>query len=126
MPLLGPDGTPLSEQTPAGSEPVPDTGPIPCVTAYVLYMLPDGKWQVADDLNVPLVPERKPHGDDFTAGASVVLRDVQTSEVANIVIPNVAQAVINGQMQLARHAMDQRQNEVALRQMQADQARGAR
>lgn len=87
MPLLGPDGQPLSEVPPANAEPVPEpTGPIECITAFVVYQLPNGLWQVATDLDVPLVPQREAHGDDLTAGCSTTLRDTQTREVVQQIV----------------------------------------
>lgn len=81
-----------------GTAEVVPAEPLPCVTAFIIYMLPDGRWQVSTDLDVPLVPERKPHGDDFTSGCATTMRDVATQETvqaaASIIIPNVAQTIL--------------------------------
>lgn len=104
MPLLGPNGQPvptpeaLADAHAAledGTAEEAPAGPLPCVTAFVVYMLPDGRWQVSDDLDVPLVPDRTAHGDDYTAGCATVMRDVQTQEfgqVMNVVGQGVVQA----------------------------------
>ena len=126
MPLLGPNGQPLSEAPPAGAEPVPESGPVQCVTAFIAYQTPDGKWSLSDDLNIPLVPSRKPHNDDYTAGCSVVLRDVQTHEMANVVIPNTAQMVVNAQMQMAQQAREQFETAQVRAKMEAEKVRAAR
>lgn len=72
---------------------------LPCVTAFIVYQLPDGRWQVSDDLDAPLVPERKPHADDMTSGCSTTLRDVQTQEViavmAGAIGPSIVQNTVN-------------------------------
>ena len=139
MPLLGPDGvTPLSEVPPPDAEPVPDEtaapGPIECQTAFVIYLLPDGQWQVSDDLDIPLVPARKPHGDDFTSACATTMRDVATRETAlllqqqvNVIVPNVAQAVIQTQMAMAKQAKEQFEAQAIAAKLEKDkQARGGR
>lgn len=86
-------------------------GPLPCITAFVVYQLPDGRWQIADDLDVPLVPERKPHGDDFTSGCATALRDVQTQEFAAIMAqaigPSIIQNTVNNVLNNLPKAMMQ-------------------
>lgn len=132
MPLLGPDGRPLSEEPPETAEPVPDepTGPIECQTAFVVYLLPDGQWQVADDLDIPLVPARKPHGDDFTSACATTMRDVATREVANllnqqanVIIPNVVQGVVETQMAMAQKAREQFEAQNIAQKLEADKHR---
>ena len=124
MPLLGPNGHPLSEVPPENAEPVPHkedvavaaepTGPIECQTAFIVYLLPNGQWQVADDLDLPLMPARKPHGDDFTSGCATTMRDVATremsqllSEAVNLIVPNTVQGVVQTQMAMAKQAKEQ-------------------
>lgn len=138
MPLLGPDGRPLNENPPADAEPVPDevaeeaaiTGPIECQTAFVVYLLPNGQWQVADDLDIPLVPARKPHGDDFTSGCATTMRDVTTREVAvllqqqvNVIVPNTVKGVIETQMAMAQQAREQMEAQGIARKIEADRTR---
>jgi hypothetical protein len=123
MPLLGPNGTPIAptpEQLAAPPDETLPAEPVACVTAFTVYQLPTGEWQVADDLNVPLVPGRKPGGDDFTAGCSVVLRDVATHAAANLIIPNTAQAVVNAQMQIGRQVAEAQQSAKVAQKLEAE------
>jgi hypothetical protein len=106
------------------------TGPIECQTAFVVYLLPDGQWQVADDLDIPLIPARKPHGDDYTSGSATVMRDVSTREVAallteavNVIIPNTVQGVIQGQMAMAAKAREQFEANAIAEKLEADKSR---
>jgi hypothetical protein len=88
--------------------------PIECQTAFVVYLLPDGQWQVSDDLDIPVMPARKPHGDDFTSACATVMRDVATREVAlllqqqvEVIVPNTVQGVVQTQMAMAAKAKEQ-------------------
>lgn len=97
--LIVPGGRP-EPTTPEPETPPEPAGPIQCVTAFVVYQLPDGLWQVADDLDAPLVPERKAHGDDFTAGCATTLRDVATREtVQGIINSGLGQAIVQSTTQ---------------------------
>lgn len=143
MPLLGPNGQPLDtekvlEDAHAAidnetAEAVP-AEPIECQTAFVVYLLPTGQWQVSDDLDIPLIPARQPHGDDFTSGSATVMRDVATREVAgllneaaNIIVPSTVQGVIQSQMQMAKQAIEQREAQTIAAKVEADrQRRGGR
>ena len=132
MPLLGPNGRPLNEEPPESAEPVPaePAGPVECQTAYVVYLLPTGQWQVSDDLDIPLVPARKPHGDDFTAGSATVMRDVQTREVAgllteavNLIIPNTVQGVIQSQMAMGQKMREEFEANAIAKKLEDDKKR---
>lgn len=129
MPLLGPNGRPLNEEPPADAEPVPaePTGPVEATTAFVVYLLPSGEWQVSDDLDIPLVPGRKPHGDDYTSACATLMRDVQTKEVArllteavNVIVPNTVQGVVQTQMHMAQQAMEAREGQKIAQQLEAE------
>lgn len=130
MPLLGPNGQPLNTDPPADAHPVPDEaaaaydGPkaIPAITAFIIYQLPTGQWQVSDDLNDPIVADRKPHGDDFTSACANVLRDVQTQEIAlasaNLVLSNVGGAVMQAQMEFGKRMKEQMDIQAAQQQIE--------
>jgi hypothetical protein len=118
----------VDEATSGPSEP---TGPIECITAFVVYQLPNGLWQVSDDLDVPLMPERKCNGDDITAGAAITQRDAATREMIGLavqqLIPAIVQNVINAQMQLGQAIRNQQQQEVVQQKLESDkQRRGGR
>ena len=123
---------PSIQAVPDGAEfPEGAVAPLPCVTAFIVYMLPDGRWQISDDLDVPLVPERKPHGDDFTAGCATVSRDVATQELISMfaqtlgpgIVQGTAQAVLNGQMQLGKAMQEKMQNDKLAEQLEAERKR---
>lgn len=113
-------------------------GPLPCVTAFIVYMLPDGRWQVSDDLDAPLVPERKCHADDLTAGCATTMRDVQTQEViavmAGAIGPSIVQNTVNNVLNnipqaLANFGQQIRSNAESAKiaeQLERDKARQAR
>jgi hypothetical protein len=104
--------------------------PIEAVTAFVVYLLPTGEWQVSDDLDIPLMPARKPHGDDFTSACATVMRDVATREVAmllqqqaEVIIPNVVQGVVQTQMAMAAKAKEQFEANAIAAKLEAEKHR---
>ena len=129
MPLLAPNGQPLAPE-PAPQDAPETPGPIPCVTAFIIYQLPDGRWQAADDLDTPLVPGRKPVPDEIYAGASIVVKDALAAEAAitsaNLVLQNVGQAVIQEQMKMAQQMAQQQQSMAVRQQMEADKLKPGR
>jgi hypothetical protein len=90
------------------------SGPIPCVTAMVVYILPDGRTMVSDDLDVPLQPQRKPSGDELYSMAAIVLKDVHNASAATM----TADRVVALQEHRMREAIERQQ------QMQLQQALG--
>ena len=146
MPLLGPNGQPLSEFPPPDAMPVDEatsapseafdpTAPIPCITAMVIYQLPNGLWQLSDDLDVPLMPERKIQGDDVTGACAVIGRDSATREFVALagnqlvpsIVQNVVQNVIQAQIGAAQAFQQQAENKkIALKVEQDKQRRGGR
>src|SRR6185312_7290330 len=102
MPLLGANGLPLSESPPADAEAISDpstdghdpTAPIPCITAMVIYLLPNGLWQLSDDLDVPLMPERKIHPDDVTGACAVIGRDAATREFVGLATNQLVPSIV--------------------------------
>ncbi len=127
MPLLAPNGERVSLPDRPADEPEVQ-GPVECVTAFVVYQLPDGRWQAADDLDVPLVPGRKPIPDEIYAGCSVITKDTIVHEsavvAAKLVIPNTAEAVVQRQLQLGQQAMQARENAMIQQKLEAGQRGG--
>lgn len=118
----------LREESPCPDYP---EGPVRVVTAFIIYQLPDGLWQAATDLDIPLVPERSTISSDVIGGLSVSLRDVSTQEIvqqtANAVIPNVIQGVVQTQMAMAAKAKEQFEaNAIAAKMEQDKHRRGGR
>ena len=111
--LIVPGGRP--EATPAPEEPGPPA-PVEVVTAFVVYLLPDSRVMVSDDLNAPLVPGRKPSGDELYYMSAIVMKDVQNTEAANM----AANAVVGFQEMRMRQAMEAQQNAQLQRQLEAD------
>jgi hypothetical protein len=106
-------------------------GPIECQTAIVLYLLPNGLWQVSDDIDLPLMPERKMHADDVTAACAVALRDAQTRELVQLAIhqlaPQIVQGVIQGQLQVGAAIREQQAQAALTAKLEEDkQRRGGR
>lgn len=147
MPLLGPDGQTIitapdreltaSEQALADAHAAleddtaiaPPPEAIEAQTAFVVYLLDNGQWQVSDDLDIPLMPKRKPHGDDFTSGAATVMRDVATRELAGLLQQQadvIVSGVIQTQMAMAAKAREQMEAQGIAKQIAKDQARRGR
>ena len=131
MPLLAPNGQPLSSAPEPVPQDAPETpGPIPCVTAFIIYQLPDGRWQAADDLDTPLVPGRKPVPDEIYAGASIVLKDALAAEAAitgaNLILSNVGKAVVQEQMNMGRQMAEPQANARIKQQIDEAQQAGRR
>lgn len=112
---------PVEEATSGPSE------PIPCITAFTVYQLPNGLWQVTDDINAPLVPERVCNSDDVTAGAAITVRDAATREVVTLIgqqiVPAIVQNVIQGQMQVAGAIRQQAESAKLAQQLEEDKKR---
>ena len=127
--LLSPNGQPLAPE-PAPQDAPETPGPIPCVTAFIIYQLPDGRWQAADDLDTPLVPGRKPVPDEIYAGASIVLKDALAAEAAitsaNLVLNNVGKAVVQEQMNMGRQMAEAQANARIKQQLDEAQQAGRR
>lgn len=137
MPLLGPNGQPLSESPPPGAMPVEEatsapsepTGPIECTTAFLIYQLGNGLWQVSDDIDLVLVPERKCHGDDITSACATIQRDAATREfvalAAQQLVPAIAQQVVQAQVQVAGAIRQQAEAAKVAQQLEEDKNRRA-
>ena len=142
MPLLGPNGRPLSESPPEDAMPVDEatsgpseefdpSAPIPCITAMVLYQLHNGLWQLSDDLDVPLMPERKIQGDDVTGACAVIGRDAATREFValanNQLVPSIVQNIVQAQLQIGQAVRQQAEQAEIQRKLEEDkQRRGGR
>jgi hypothetical protein len=102
-------------------------GPLPAVTAFIIYQLPEGLWQAAVDLDVPLQPGRTVIGSDIVAGLSVTLRDVQTQEVVqqatNAIVPNTVQMLINAQMEMGKKMAEAREAQAIAAELEKDKKR---
>lgn len=106
--------------------------PIDAVTACVVYQLPDGLWQVSDELAIPLVPQRTVVPADVIGGLSVTLRDTQTREIVQgilnsdfgpAIVQSTTQSVI-GNMGLIGQQMAQAKESVTVAQkLEQDRAR---
>jgi hypothetical protein len=132
--LLAPNGQPAvpeslvkapePEDVPAAPEPVE------CVTAFVVYQLPDGRWQAADDLDAPFMPGRKPIPDEIYSGCAVVQKDALATEAAitsaNLILQHVGQAVVQQQMQVGQQIAEARQNQMLQQKIEEGQRRGGR
>jgi hypothetical protein len=133
--LQAPNGEPLTLDPPeslleaAEARAQEPPAPIECIAAFIIYQLPSGQWQAADDLNAPLVPARKPAPDDFYAGCSVILRDATVAASANLIVPNTAQqaaqAIVNAQMEMGQRMLQARENKAVQDQIERDQRQRA-
>lgn len=91
-------------------------------TAFVIFQLLNGLWQLAPEIGVPLVPERKPVFSDYMGGLAVSARDAHTQEIAQA----TAQATVNAQFQLGQAVAQQRQNAAVQAQIEAEKDKNRR
>lgn len=56
--------------------------PVEVQTAFLVYLTDEGTWVGNWDINTPIVPKRPAGPDDMKAGASCVVMDVHTGEIA--------------------------------------------
>jgi hypothetical protein len=126
--LLAPNGEHVTLDPPAEQPVAPE--PVECVTAFIIYQLPDGRWQAADDLDTPLVPARKPVPDEIYAGCSIVLKDALAAEAAitsaNLVLQNVGQAVVQAQMQVGQQMAQARQAKAVQEELEKQKRQAGR
>jgi hypothetical protein len=78
----------------------PPQGPVEVACAFLVYVMPDGKALANSNMDVPLQVTKPANLDDMYGACAQVMRDIQNLMAA----PMVAQAVLNGQMQMAAQA----------------------
>lgn len=86
------------------------------ITAFVIFQLPNGLWQLAPKVDVPLVPAREPRWSDYQGGLAVVARDAHTQEIATA----TANATVQAQFQLGQAVAQQRQNAAIQAKLESD------
>lgn len=91
---------------------LPSDGDFNVSTAFLVYRLPGGEVLANTDLDAPVSPERRAHYPDDIAGMlAAVVRDVDCISHA----PYLAQAVVQGQMQVGQ-AMRQQMEHAQIQQ----------
>jgi hypothetical protein len=85
-------------------------------TAFIVFQLPNGLWQLATQVDAPLMPARNPQWSDLIGGLAVTARDVHTQEIAQ----QTAQATVNAQFQLGQAVAQQRQQAQVQAQLAAE------
>lgn len=109
MALLGADGNPAVPAVPARPQQTQnDEPPAPTrvTTAFLVYQLPNGSWNVTADAGLPIVPSRPATPDDFISGASNVVAKTTASTAADM----AAKLTIGRQIALAQQAQEAQQN----------------
>jgi len=105
-------------------------------TAFIVYQLPNGLWQVSDDLDIPLVPQRTTVPTDVVGGLSVTLRDTQTREIVQgivqgdfgpAIVQSTTQSVIASMGMVGQQMAEARDKAAVAAKIEADrQRRGGR
>lgn len=111
IPLLGQNKTQAPKQPEA-----PEI--IEAVTAFVVYLTPDGRVMADVDLNAPITAQRPPTFDDMYGMCANVMKDVTNTDSAM----KTAQATINGQLQVQAQ-MQQAQQNAQIQQALAEAAK---
>jgi hypothetical protein len=90
LPALGADAAKIRQQA-RQQEQAPDE-PVAAITAFLVYLTPEGRYLMEADLDRPLTTERPPTRGDITAGCQNVLddarRQAQTEEITMNVLGN--------------------------------------
>lgn len=101
MPLLGPNGMPMSQNpepspSPEAEPPVPQK----VTTAFTVFQTPGGQWMATDDFSMTFVPSRPPTPDDLIAGCENVRQQTIAIRTASI----TAQMTLSNIQNAARQA----------------------
>lgn len=91
-------------------------GEVDVVTAFVVFQLPTGLWQLTNEVSAPLIPQRPPIHADVLGGLTVTMRDIHIREGAQ----QTAQATINAQFQVGQAIAEQRQSAQMQQQLAAE------
>jgi hypothetical protein len=102
--------------------PYEDQREVECITAFVIFQLPNGLWQAAPQIDAPLIPQRKAIFPDIIGGSAVTMRDIHTREIAQ----QTSQATINAQFQVGQAIAEQRQNAMLQQQLEAEKDKARR
>jgi len=102
--------------------PYSDSREVECVTAFVVFQLPNGLWQAVPDAKAPLIPQRQSVQEDIIGGSAVTMRDIHTQEIAQM----TAQATVQAQFQLGQAVAEQRQQAMLQQQLEAEKDKARR
>lgn len=97
-------------------------GEVEVTTAFVVFLLPTGLWQLAPQVDAPLIPSRPPTYTDVRGGLAVTMRDIHTREIAQ----QTAQATISAQFQVGQAVAQQRENAMLQQKLEADKDKARR
>lgn len=93
MPLLGPDGnTPVAEPAAPAITQV--------VTAFLVFQLPNGAWELTPDINAPLVPARPPTTHDILGAVANLQADVHAQRSASLTVGTLQHGAAQAQQRV--------------------------
>jgi hypothetical protein len=76
------------------------------LSAFMIIIDLDGNYIFEPDINVPIVPKRKPTASEVKGAMSAILMDIQAQETAIL----SAQTTVNAQMQMAMQMQEAQKN----------------
>ena len=117
MELLDPNGQPLSAPRPQPAQDQTPDKPAPprrVSTAFIVYVQPDGRVIVTDDLDAAIVPSRKPSLDDIFGAVANVQAEITARKAADMAAATTVQTQVVMARQLQEKALhDAVQQELA-------------
>ena len=105
IPLLGQNNSGHNEE---------ETEELNVTTAFLVFLTPDGQYQVSPDINIPIVPERGPTRDEIVAGSHIVIKDMQIQET----LENIPPVLMQFQQVMMQRAQDAQLQQQVLRHTQ--------
>lgn len=109
MPLVGPDGEPLSTSpAPETQDQAPDDPPAPerVTTAFLILIHPNGRVTADDDLTKAFIPMRKPSYDDIIGAAANVQAELLARKAADMAAATTIQTQLAMQRKLQEDAVN--------------------
>lgn len=99
----------LSEEDQANLAQMASEQPIQAVTAFVVYLTPEGQWNATTNIDQVFEVAREVTPDDLTAACAVVARDVIIQHTAAQAAKITTVAVIQNMMAISQQAAEQQE-----------------
>lgn len=129
MPLLGPDGEPLSQTpppaAPENAEEPKTPKPVEVATAFLVAIMPNGLVSVSKNINAPIIPAREAHDDEVKGACHTLASKQAVQETVNFTTQNVVGSIMQNLVQVLPQVLSQAIQDAALNtQVRTDLAQG--
>jgi hypothetical protein len=95
------------------SEETAEVTKIEAEAAFIVAIMPDGKYAIIPDINAPVITKRAGDPDDFRIALRSLSSDIEAERIAIM----AAQHTVNMQVQYSRQAMEAQQSQQILSQL---------